>query len=771
MAIGMVQAAPVDPTAAANIARNFAMSRAPHGRYMAPAKTDVQLIHSEYGTHSSTQAVYYIFNTSDSYYIVSGDDRAREVLAHGDAPLDLNNMPENMKFWLTGYQYQLDYLLSHPELKVTRHAPARSIGNVEPLIAAQWDQSSPYNNECPEVNGSRSVTGCAATALAMVFNYWKYPTGQTPSVPAYTTYTHSFTLGLLPPTTFDWENMLDIYRGSYSEQQASAVSHLMRYIGQAEQMDYSPDGSSASTQDILRAIKLFGYDQGVTSLSKTSWWGGEIYDDAQWGNFIQEELDCERPIIMCAYAQDPGGYSGHAFNIDGYDATNDTYHINWGWSGYGNAYYALNAFGYNGSVFNINQQIITGIEPQITVPTIRAGANTLNIKAFEDSIYTQLITVRGILLTNDIILTLDDKDGVFSIDADRITGSSINRNNRIELAYSPTVAGTNTATITVSSYGAEDKVITINGTCMIETYDPHSLKAVQTQDNQYTISWQDNTPRRNVNSYELNYAPIPFYELRMSEAFERNEYDGVSTTDYSSKLDEVTSVPGWTGSKVYRSGKDLILGTSKSRGWLETPALDMLYNQGKITVKVTAKSAGTTPSAPLIISCGNSSSTITVANNDSTYRVLLDCPPSDNAKVRFTTATGKRVVICDTEFFAGDHYSPVNEDKVSRITGITGTSWRLKDLSPGFYALRVRSHYVTGESSQWTAWLPIVFDWSIYDVNRDNEINISDINELVDAIIANRSTPSALAVSDINRDGEINIADLNKLIDKILSSE
>ncbi len=767
--IGMIQAAPVDPSAAADIARSFATSRVSKGR-MAPMRTDVQLIHTEYGPSSSTQAVYYIFNTSDSYYIVSGDDRAREVLAHGDAPLDMNKIPDNMRFWLTSYREQLDFLLSHPDIVVQkpRRAPARAIYSVEPLLASRWDQGYPYNLECPEVNGARCVTGCGATSLAMIFHYWKFPTEETPTVPAYTTYTHKLSLGALEPTTFDWDNMLNIYN-RFTGEQATAVAHLMRYIGQCERMDYSPGGSATTAQDVLRTIKFFGYDDNASIKNKTNWWGSQVYTDEQWGNLIQEELDNGRPVLMCAQAQDPDGLSGHAFDIDGYDATDDTYHINWGWGGYGDANYALNAFGYNGSVFNISQQIITGIEPKITEPTIRAGASAINIEAYEDSVFSQHITVRGILLSDDITLVLNDNNGVYSIDRDRITGDNINRTNRINLTFSPKVVGNYNATLTISSNGAEDVVINLNGVCLLETHDPYSLEAFGTEDNHYTIQWKDNPPGRNVSGYELNYAPIPFYELRMSENFDNNPNEGTSTTDYSSKLDEITELPGWTGSKVYRSGSDLILGTSKSKGWLETPALDMFNNQGKVTVKVTVKSSGTTPSALFNVSSGSSDTTFTITNNDSTYVVLLSCPASGEAKIRFNSFTGKRVTICDVAIYAGDDYSPVDESLITSINGITEKSYQFDNLSPGFYALRVQTHYNNGDVSQWTPWLPLIVEWNRFDTNRDGEINIADINQVMDVIFMEHIYPSFLNANDVNRDGEINLSDINMIIDKILS--
>ena len=115
--------------------------------------------------------------------------------------------------------------------------------------------------------------------------------------------------------------MLDRYRGGYNDTQASAVAHLMRYIGQSERMDYSSSSSGTGSYDIWQTIRRFGYDPDAMLLSKDSWWGDENYDDEEWGMLIQEELLSHRPVLMCAYTPT---WSGHAFNIDGYDASDDT---------------------------------------------------------------------------------------------------------------------------------------------------------------------------------------------------------------------------------------------------------------------------------------------------------------------------------------------------------------------------------------------------------------------------------------------------------------
>lgn len=53
------------------------------------------------------------------------------------------------------------------------------------------------------------------------------------------------------------------------------------------------------------------------------------------------------------------------------------------------------------------------------------------------------------------------------------------------------------------------------------------------------------------------------------------------------------------------------------------------------------------------------------------------------------------------------------------------------------------------------------------DVNGDGEVNISDINAVIDAIILGHSTNPGC---DVDGDGEINISDVSALIDIILAS-
>lgn len=58
-----------------------------------------------------------------------------------------------------------------------------------------------------------------------------------------------------------------------------------------------------------------------------------------------------------------------------------------------------------------------------------------------------------------------------------------------------------------------------------------------------------------------------------------------STYDLSASLDSKTSVPGWTGYKVYSAGGEIKLGTADVPGWIETPEIIMAGYIGSLFLK------------------------------------------------------------------------------------------------------------------------------------------------------------------------------------------
>lgn len=365
-----VMAADVSVSMASSSAQRFLASHSGKNAFNAAVPT-IKWVHQEINSSRANQAVYYVVNTDRGFAVVAGDDRAQEILAYSNHPLDdMNNLPENMKFWLNNYKQQIEYLQAHPGWVVEN--PALKVNrteSIEPMLVAMWNQGYPYYNQCPMDGDRRGQTGCAATSLAQVFYKWQYPTQPTPEVPGYTTRTRRIELPTLPSITFDWANMLPEYNFSATETQRNAVAWLMRYIGQAEQMDYTNEGSGAWEDDILRACHLFGYVGAYVEYKATLDFdtNGEnvLINDADWSVMLQEELAAGRPVVYCAYSYSNAynSFYGHAFNVDGYDATTGMYSINWGWGGTGNGYFALRAFSNQGYSYNLGELMVMGIEP------------------------------------------------------------------------------------------------------------------------------------------------------------------------------------------------------------------------------------------------------------------------------------------------------------------------------------------------------------------------------------------------------------------------
>ena len=168
-----VTAAPVDQATAMRKAKSYLTNELFAGKLMAPAAVTPVLLKAEMGNPKLNQPVYYIFNTDDHFIIISGDDRAKTVLAYGDRPInDINRMPANMKYWLGVYKKELEYLQDHPEIAAEQSLNAGGTKgvSVEPLLTALWDQQEPYYNHCsPHYGISRNHT--TITVLCTMASY------------------------------------------------------------------------------------------------------------------------------------------------------------------------------------------------------------------------------------------------------------------------------------------------------------------------------------------------------------------------------------------------------------------------------------------------------------------------------------------------------------------------------------------------------------------------------------------------------------------------
>ena len=317
-----------------------------------------------YSTKIGEPALYVFTNQDEKgFKIVSADDAIIPLLGYSDNnSFDPENMSPAMQDWLEQYAMQSEYARENgavpgPESGI--NLPS-SWNPIAPLVKTTWNQGTPYNDECPIYQNRRTYTGCVATAMAQVMNYFKYPeTGQgsiTFNSSVVGTITKDFS-----KVTFDWANMLDTYKsGSYNQTQAEAVANLMVAAGCGVKMNFTTNQSGTQSGYIPGAlVKYFKYDPSVRFEPRN------MYDYTTWATMLYNNLKNVGPVIYDGTA--PAG--GHSFVCDGYQS-DGYFHFNWGWSGSGDGYFLLDSLnpsyvGIGGALggFNFIQDMILNIQP------------------------------------------------------------------------------------------------------------------------------------------------------------------------------------------------------------------------------------------------------------------------------------------------------------------------------------------------------------------------------------------------------------------------
>ncbi|MBQ6279247.1 MAG: C10 family peptidase [Muribaculaceae bacterium] len=482
-----VQAADIDLATAKNVAKSFMAKQVTNGQLKTEAASNLKLVKAEPSVFNPKAVDYYIFNADKSYVVVAGDDQAPEILMYGvRGQVNLDKIPPAMQWLLNKYKFQIDGLKAGT-LKPNGYTPKATTA-VAPLTNANWDQNAPYWNHTPTSGSTHTYTGCPATSLSMCFYIFKWPSTY-PALPKVSV-SGGVTAPALSEKAADWANMLDEYTGptntTYNSTQAEAVSWLMRYVGQACNMQYTTSGSGAYDPDILEACHTFGYTDAQL-LTLTSGYAGsnQNYTDAQWNEWMLAELHAGRPIEYLA--SDPSA-GGHAFNVFGCDA-NGKYYVNWGWSGEDNGYCTLHNFttgnnstgqGGGSYTFNYGEAMIIGIAPPAGAlgPQITVDPTTLAFEGYVGDTYTKTFTVTGANLEGNITITKQGASNI-TVSPTSITAANAANGVQVTVTYKPTAASNSNATITLASTNAESVTVNVTGTAEAKvptiTVDPTSL--------------------------------------------------------------------------------------------------------------------------------------------------------------------------------------------------------------------------------------------------------------------------------------------------------
>lgn len=308
----------------------------------------------------------YVFDNphGKGFVIVSGDDIAQPILGYSyENDFPEKGLPEHVEGWLESLKTQINDGRERGAVDApTNRALTRAGQTVVKLQTAQWGQNEPFNNKCPRIGRESTPSGCVVTATAIMMHYFKWPLYGHGTIPGYTTATHrinrpSVSLGHY----YDWDGMLSKFtNGSYSIEQGNQVAQLMVDLGTMLQADYDPNGTTANANDISLGLSTYmNYDK--SSLYRNRY----QYTDEEWHSMLAGELQQGRPVLY----RGSNLYEGHIFVLDGY-TTDRYYSVNWGWDGYCNGWFLLNALrpsgsgtGGNNDHYNFGQGAITNFMP------------------------------------------------------------------------------------------------------------------------------------------------------------------------------------------------------------------------------------------------------------------------------------------------------------------------------------------------------------------------------------------------------------------------
>lgn len=207
---------------------------------------------------------------------------------------------------------------------------------IEPLIAVNWNQNGKYWAYCKR-DGKQAYVGCVAVAMAQAMSVYQYPARPRGSNAYECDYFGALSVNYDEEDPYDWDAIMTAQE---SGNDGLECARLLYHVGVSVGMEYSNKGSGVDSDSmhlVAYALKTnFGYSNRLAlALKEDS--VQQLIPDSEWHDIVLAELTEGRPLIY--WGVDTAEESGHCFNVDGYK--NDLFHINWGWGGSANGYFAL----------------------------------------------------------------------------------------------------------------------------------------------------------------------------------------------------------------------------------------------------------------------------------------------------------------------------------------------------------------------------------------------------------------------------------------------
>ena len=681
---------------------------------------------------------FYVFNATDGGFVVAGADEVAEpVLAYSETgSFDINTANPNLRYWLSMYQKEISAAIAAPTsslLPATSSLRAKlAKKDVAILVPTRWDQSSPYNDSIRAYTGKNYLTGCVATSMSQVMKTNRWPLSgkgsHTYTDTGYSgkTYTRNFS------HSYDWDNMLNTYSSSATDVQKGAVATLMFDAGVSVEMMYDTSargGSGAYTEDVAYAfVNFFGYDAGVRHCYR------DYYTLNEWADIVYSDLAAGHPIMYGGSDPDAGG---HSFICDGYKASDDTYHFNWGWSGEQDCYAKLSAvkcLSYNWKSY---QDIVCCIQAPVegskAVPSVildeeydltitestsgglpsftcKCGTYTYNYETYQgeflNDTWKDFNYEFAMMYVNQS--TGDTYIAKSANPADNTVSFPLNyplRSNRYGTSHksitSITVKNVVLPAMAAGTYnvylafrdaddsesawdkvrGHNTKTYWLTTTVTPRVAAPVAREATDITSSGFTANW---TAVPEADSYTLSLtateAGAGSVDLLSEDFSGFSGYTSDGTTDLSGKLDQYMQLPGWTGSKIYASPSRIKMGSSSAGGSLTSPSLSA---QGRVRVVISEDLYGS--DTPVItVKVGEITNTFTASGTTHTFDVDVD----GNFQVALSADGSKQRIYINNISVIGN----AGTTSVQTFEGITDNRLSLSGLDNAYtYVYKVKA--------------------------------------------------------------------------------
>ena len=779
--VALLQAATLTQSQALQRAQLYMSKNTPMRVQSAAQQGRYELAHT--AINKAGEADIYVFNRSGEagYMLVAADDVAVPVLGYADAgSFNEQDVPDGLQYWLGEYQRQLEYLKQHPEQARSAQATATA---VKPLLTCNWNQSAPYNNNCPIYSGTtHCVTGCVATATAQIMYYHKWPQRGNGSH-SYTTRSNGYNLSAnFSNSTYDWANMVDNYGSSNTSVQNAAVAMLMSDVGISVDMDYG-QSSGAFSPDVAVALPTyFGYDKSIQVHNRPA------YSVSVWERLIRDELDARRPVYYSGQATS----GGHAFVCDGYDKEG-YFHFNWGWGGKSNGYFILSilnprdqGIGSFEGGYNSSQTIITHIMPdQGGQPIVAPSVGTVSISSSVSSVAlgsAASFTVNNICMSGNkdwteslywfFAVTEPDVNVTTFIDYDYVVdASSIICGNSYSLE-SPTF--TPSADLQDGKYyvryayqkdGVSRGFFTgINASDYIVDMEVKNGRA-------YFSSHADPI---NIVASDIVASSNPVYKDNTFSVKFKVSNNG--SADYYNKV----YIALMKGTTVSHKSDGISLGIAAGASVNLNFDMTASVNVGDYQLAILDANGVVVGSIPLTVADSGGTSTLQLVTNVTPG--AAEMPANDvraTAVIKNTGGvfSGKIQLYILYESGNGGYYisNTLNSPIVTLKKGETATV-----NFQGEFAGSVGSTYYLGlpnpastSAQLWSSIVPFTVCEDkpsiVGDVNGDGDVDIADINSVVSIILQQKQASDFVGNADLNNDGDIDIADINAIVSIILN--